>query len=247
MRPLTKENILQRFTKKWQQRFDYSKVVWPIQNNWKTVQVRCKKHNHYFSINPGRHWKGAIGCRLCQHDSYKLNKKEVLGRFKKFWQNRYNYSKFEYKNQMSKSIIICKDHGEFLQEPVNHWNGHGCPRCALKLKHGVGAYNQNNKKMLKLKGLVYVLEIKTRKEHFFKIGITKHNGRKRILDSGKKLSGRATVLFESPIINLERAHEIEQFILQQIEKHTPMFKYNGWKESIKQDPTAIIKELLNVK
>lgn len=247
MRPLTKENILQRFKKRWQHRFDYSKVVWPIKNVWKSVQVRCKEHNHNFFINPGRHWKGAIGCKLCQYDSYKLDKKKVLDRFKKTWKDRYDYSKFEYENQASKSIIICKDHGEFLQEPVNHWNGHGCPRCALKSKHGLGTYTQNNKKMLKLTGMVYVLEINTEKENFFKVGITKHNARKRILDSGKKLSGKAKVLFESPVIKLEKAHEIEQTVLKQVERHIPIFKYNGWKESIKQNPTAIIKELLYVK
>lgn len=44
--------------------------------------------------------------------------------------DRYDYSKTEYVNQITDVIIICKEHGEFLQRPNNHYMGAGCPACS---------------------------------------------------------------------------------------------------------------------
>jgi hypothetical protein len=43
--------------------------------------------------------------------------------------NIYNYSKFIYTNNNTKSIIICSQHGEFEMTPKNHFHGQGCPVC----------------------------------------------------------------------------------------------------------------------
>jgi len=43
--------------------------------------------------------------------------------------DKYDYSKVEYVNCMTKICIICPKHGEFYQTPTNHLNGHGCPKC----------------------------------------------------------------------------------------------------------------------
>lgn len=47
--------------------------------------------------------------------------------------NRYDYSKVEYINVDTKVIIICPNHGEFLQNPTAHRNGHGCRKCGNEL------------------------------------------------------------------------------------------------------------------
>ena len=44
--------------------------------------------------------------------------------------NKYDYSKVEYKNTGTKVILICKEHGEFLQTPNEHLVGSGCIDCA---------------------------------------------------------------------------------------------------------------------
>lgn len=44
--------------------------------------------------------------------------------------NKYDYSKVDYKGKDVKVIIICKEHGEFLQRPHNHLKGQGCPKCS---------------------------------------------------------------------------------------------------------------------
>lgn len=39
--------------------------------------------------------------------------------------DRYDYSKVEYKNNSTPIIIICKEHGEYLQRPTQHLRGQG--------------------------------------------------------------------------------------------------------------------------
>lgn len=43
--------------------------------------------------------------------------------------DRYDYTKVLYVAAKSKVIIICPEHGEFEQQPTNHYIGHGCPEC----------------------------------------------------------------------------------------------------------------------
>ena len=43
--------------------------------------------------------------------------------------DKYDYSKVVYENNLKEVIIICKDHGEFLQLPKTHKKGNGCIKC----------------------------------------------------------------------------------------------------------------------
>lgn len=43
--------------------------------------------------------------------------------------DKHDYSKVEYINAKTKVCIICPEHGEFWQNPNNHLNGQGCPKC----------------------------------------------------------------------------------------------------------------------
>ena len=44
--------------------------------------------------------------------------------------DKYDYSLVDYKSAKAKVIIVCKEHGEFLQAPTNHLQGKGCKVCA---------------------------------------------------------------------------------------------------------------------
>ena len=46
--------------------------------------------------------------------------------------NKYDYSKVEYKNNLTKVCIICPEHGEFWKSPKHHLHGQGCPLCSKK-------------------------------------------------------------------------------------------------------------------
>ena len=49
---------------------------------------------------------------------------------KKIHDNKYDYSKVEYLSTKSKVIIICPEHGEFLQTPNSHLKS-GCLKCSF--------------------------------------------------------------------------------------------------------------------
>jgi hypothetical protein len=59
----------------------------------------------------------------------KLSSEEVISRFVEIHGNKYDYSKFNFINTHYKSIIICKEHGEFLQTPSKHFY-QGCRKCS---------------------------------------------------------------------------------------------------------------------
>jgi very-short-patch-repair endonuclease len=66
----------------------------------------------------------------------KLEKNEILEKFKEKHSNNYDYSKFEYVGYHKKTIIICKIHGGFLQTPSKHIIGQGCKICNIKYSIG---------------------------------------------------------------------------------------------------------------
>ena len=60
----------------------------------------------------------------------KLTTNEVINNCKKIHGNKYDYSKLEFKNSEEKIIIICSEHGEFMQRYHDHLKTKGCPHCS---------------------------------------------------------------------------------------------------------------------
>lgn len=44
----------------------------------------------------------------------------------------YDYSKVDFVSSHKKVIIVCPEHGEFLQSPSKHLLGQGCPKCVVR-------------------------------------------------------------------------------------------------------------------
>lgn len=61
--------------------------------------------------------------------------------------NKYDYSKVEYVNTLTKVTIICPIHGEFEQKPVNHLRGRGCPYCGGSAKHTTEQFIESARKI----------------------------------------------------------------------------------------------------
>jgi hypothetical protein len=66
--------------------------------------------------------------------SKKLTTTDFIIRARTTHGNKYDYSKSNYTSKDEKLIIICPEHGEFLQSPNNHWKGKGCPSCGKNKK-----------------------------------------------------------------------------------------------------------------
>lgn len=72
----------------------------------------------------------------------RLNCVEFVERAKEVHGQKYDYSKTNYVNSREKVLITCPIHGDFLQMPMDHLNGHGCSKCGqerkTKLVYGFG-------------------------------------------------------------------------------------------------------------
>jgi very-short-patch-repair endonuclease len=116
-------------------KYDYSNVIYGV-NCYSKVIIICKIHGEFLQA-PTDHLSGS-GCSKCKiiniANSKRSNTEEFKEKAKVIHEEIYDYSKVEYVNNTSNIIIICKTHGEFLQQPSNHLMGKGCSKCVGKNK-----------------------------------------------------------------------------------------------------------------
>ena len=110
-------------------KYDYSKVNY-IKNSEKVIII-CKYHEDFLQ-RPSGHLNG-YGCQKCAIElsstKQKSNEEEFIQKAKLIHGDKYDYSKVEYIKNSIKVIIICRDHGEFLQTPQGCLSGRGCQKC----------------------------------------------------------------------------------------------------------------------
>ena len=110
-------------------RYDYSKVYYV--NNHTKVIIICKDHGE-FTQNMINHVNHKKNCPKC-YGNAKLTLLEFVNRANIVHDNKYDYSKFIYRNFDKAGIIVCKAHGEFNCTPNNHLKTRGCPKCSRKI------------------------------------------------------------------------------------------------------------------
>lgn len=126
---LAKETFIEKAKKVHGDKYDYSKVQ--IINSKSKVVIICKKHGEFLQ-EANSHLQGR-GCPYCSGKKFSFQ--DYLEKANKVWNNKYDYSKFEWKGVGSKVCIICPEHGEFWQLPNNHLKGEcGCLECRGKSK-----------------------------------------------------------------------------------------------------------------
>ena len=125
-------------------KYDYDKVEY-FGSHTKVIII-CKEHGD-FHQSPTNHLSGN-GCPKCawkyNHGKYRLTTLETfLKQAKEIHENKYNYSKVEWKNTTTKITIICPIHGEFTQIPQNHIRLKcGCRKCGREItKSKVNKYD----------------------------------------------------------------------------------------------------------
>ena len=121
-------------------KYDYSKSVY--KKSSEKIEIICHKldvngneHGSFF-MTPDNHCHNTLhqGCPKCGREktilSNKLTIEEFIQRANERHNNKYIYDNVELINTNTKVEIICPQHGPFHQEPDNHLNGQGCPRCS---------------------------------------------------------------------------------------------------------------------
>lgn len=119
--------------------------------------IICPIHGEFIQ-NPNSHLNG-YGCSKCGYkqvaDKQRKNIDEFISQANLIHDFKYDYSKFEYYNSKTKSIIICPIHGEFLKDSIKHLSrGQGCPSCSkesLRSKGEESIYDYLCKNNIKFK------------------------------------------------------------------------------------------------
>jgi len=126
------EKFIKKAIKKHGSRYDYSNLEYV--NSKTKVGIICnnkdeitgEKHGEFWQ-NPTSHLGGA-NCPKCS--GHFMNQELFVKRSRIIHDNKYDYTKVEYKSAKEKVIITCPDHEEFLQTPDIHLQGHGCTKCS---------------------------------------------------------------------------------------------------------------------
>lgn len=124
-------------------KFDYSKTIYSDIKS--SITLICPIHGK-FSTNADNHLASLTsgGCKKCKYESSSkansLSLKEFKSKANKIWNKQYDYSKVNYVNGHTKVTIACKKHGDFIQSPSSHLNGHGCPKCVYKGEARIAEY-----------------------------------------------------------------------------------------------------------
>ena len=99
-------------------------------NSKEKVVIVCKTHGE-FTQTPNSHLKRQ-GCKKCGTESMVKQCTGSLNQFieksKTIHGNRYDYSKVNYINSLTKVTIRCEKHGDFEQTPKIHYKAN-CPKC----------------------------------------------------------------------------------------------------------------------
>lgn len=103
----------------------------------KKMKMICPIHGEFYQA-PTYHINNRYGCPECGMDIARNIKRKSVNDFiniaKKIHNNKYDYSKVNYVNAITKVCIICPEHGEFWQIPYSHLKGFGCQKCGDALR-----------------------------------------------------------------------------------------------------------------
>lgn len=181
---LTKEEFVKRAIEVHGDKYCYDSVDYV---SLKTkVLIICPEHGEFLQ-EPGSHMRGR-GCPNCSRNK-KLTLLDFVHRANEIHDNRYNYDSVNYKNNRTNVEIVCPEHGLFLQTPVNHLRGSGCPICGAKqaaLKHDHEASELKRREtMLRKYGVDNIMKnLDIRKKH--KLVLSDPEVQQKIVDTKRR-------------------------------------------------------------
>ena len=131
-RKRTRAEFVELANKVHNNKYDYSKTYYC--SSHVPIVIICPEHGE-FSMVPANHLRGQ-GCPKCANlvkgVYQKSNTEDFIRKSKLVHGDKYDYSKVNYVNNRVKVTIICPEHGEFVQKPLDHLHGSGCPECGRK-------------------------------------------------------------------------------------------------------------------
>jgi hypothetical protein len=172
----TTESFISRASEVHNNFYDYSRLVY-VKSSEKII-ITCPVHGD-FEQRAENHLQGTKCSKCGNIDKGKnptSNTEDFIIKAIKIHSFKYGYSKVNYLNNSSKVIIICPIHGDFMQKPNGHLNGHGCSKC------GKESHWRKSDYIKKAKGRIctfYTIHCFNDSESFYKVGITMKSIKKR--------------------------------------------------------------------
>ena len=121
-------------------KYNYDKCDYTKMDN--KVLLTCNIHGDFLTW-PRGHIQQNVGCPECSVKNHRMDNNIIINKFRKIYGDLYDYSKFNYKKSLEKSIIICKKHGEFEKDYTHHYHlKQGCPKCSYEI-HKLGSVLSN--------------------------------------------------------------------------------------------------------
>lgn len=110
-------------------RYDYGSVEY--RGVRQKVTIGCPEHGS-FEQAPRTHMSGG-GCPRCATeraaDAHRMDSPAFVRKAQEKHGDRYGYDGVQYVRNDIEVLITCPDHGAFMQKPVTHLRGKGCPQC----------------------------------------------------------------------------------------------------------------------
>ncbi|WP_373739919.1 hypothetical protein [Jeotgalibaca porci] len=217
-------------------KYDYSESI--VNGTKLPLKILCKNHGFFYQ-KLICHLKG-IGCPRCAGKK-KLTLDEFICRSVHFHGNKYGYDLVVYKRNNIKVKIICPTHGVFEQTPAEHMKG-GCSLCN---RHGWSKteYKELSKKNHGGMSKLYLVEMKSSNECFYKIGITMVGIKERF----RKTKGYSVNTIAEIEGNAEKIWLLEKEIHRKAKEHKymPLQKFGGYTECFSK-LTNEVKEFFGV-
>ena len=130
-RKLTTQDFINKAKKIHGDKYDYSKVNYI--NISTPIEIIChekdKNGNEHgiFTQTPRNHLQGDK-CPKC-YRNFKKTTEQFIQDAIKVHGDKYDYAKVKYDGNKKPVVITCPTHGDFLQAPLCHLQGQGCPKC----------------------------------------------------------------------------------------------------------------------
>lgn len=126
-RGYSKEEIIYFFNKIHNNKYDYSKIVYPSTDKQTII---CPIHGEFLQ-SLYKHRRGE-GCPKCGGTLKKTNE-EFIQELKDIYHDKYDLSKINYTNSDTKVTLICSKHGEYDYLPSQLLRGSGCKFCKCSI------------------------------------------------------------------------------------------------------------------
>lgn len=133
MRKSTTEEFIRRAKEIFGNRYDYSLVEYA--ERFAKIKIICRVHG-VFEQTPGNHLQkhGCVKCNLTKlKRCFISNTKDFIDKSNAIYNFKYDYSLVKYNGNKNKVKIICREHGEFEQSPVEHYAREGCSKCRFSI------------------------------------------------------------------------------------------------------------------